>query len=109
MSARARWLATGLGSLVVFGLFVWLGDAVLPWDRPERIGTGAGAGAVVAGVLVAWVSSLNGSSPAPPPPAPPSPGAGPGPGAVTASGERSVAVRDNSGVIVTGDGGTVQR
>lgn len=105
MSARARWLATGLGSLVVFGVFVWLGDAVLPWDRPERIGTGAGAGAVVAGVLVAWVSSLNGS-PAPPP-TPPSPS--PGSGSVTASGERSVAVRDNSGVIVTGDGGTVQR
>lgn len=107
MSARARWLATGLGSLVAFGLFVWLGDAVLPWDRPERVGTGAGAGAVVAGVLVAWVSSLNGSSPAPPPPAPPSPS--PESGSVTASGERSVAVRDNSGVIVTGDGGTVQR
>lgn len=95
-----------VGSLVVFGLFVWLGELVLPWDRPERIGTGAGAGAVAAGVLVAWVSSLTGS-PTPPPPAPASPGTGSG--GPTASGERSVAVQDNSGVIVTGDGGTVQR
>ncbi|KAK1182282.1 hypothetical protein B7755_031635 [Streptomyces sp. NBS 14/10] len=53
MSAWMRWLLTGVASLAVFGLFVWLGELVLPWDRPERIGTGAGAGAVAAGVLVA--------------------------------------------------------
>lgn len=101
MGRTARWLVVGATSLLVFGVCVWLGDLVLPWDRPERIGTGAGAGAVLAAVLAAWASSAISSSTE----AAPRPDlAGP-----TASGERSVATGDNSGVIVTGDGGTVQR
>ncbi|MCF0082459.1 hypothetical protein [Streptomyces lomondensis] len=98
MNRTARWLLLAVGSLVVFGLCVWLGDALLPWDRPERIGAGAGAGAVLAAVLVAWGSSAISSS------APPR-----GTGGNTASGERSVATGDNSGIIVTGDNGTIQR
>ncbi|MYS95277.1 MULTISPECIES: hypothetical protein [Streptomyces] len=85
---------------MVFALCVWLGDLLLPWDRATRIGTGAGAGAVVAGVLGAWASSLIGSAGRTPAPAANGP---------TASGERAVATQDNSGVIVTGDNGTVQR
>ncbi|MER5399416.1 hypothetical protein [Streptomyces sp. NPDC002599] len=91
------------GSLVVFGLCVLLGDLLLPWDQSTRIGTGAGAGAVIAGVVGAWASSVIGSS------SPPAPPAATVPGTSTASGERSVATQDNSGVIVTGDNGTVQR
>lgn len=102
MGRAGRWLAIGAASLVVFGLCVWLGDAVLPWERPERIATGAGAGAVLAAVVVAWAvwrigsPSSSASSPA---------GSGP-----VASGERSAAVGgESSGPIVTGDGNTVQR
>ncbi|MEU5664244.1 hypothetical protein [Streptomyces longwoodensis] len=100
MNQVTKWLLLICGCLVVFGLFVWAADALLPWDRPERIGTGAGAGAVVAGVLVAWATSvigaasLNRSSVAE---------------GNTASGERSVATGDNSGIIITGDNGNVQR
>ncbi|WP_077799106.1 hypothetical protein [Streptomyces sp. JHA26] len=100
MNRTARWLLLAVGSLVVFGLCVWLGDALLPWDRPERIGAGAGAGAVLAAVLVAWGSSAIGSTP----PSPPRGGS-----RNTASGERSVATGDNSGIIVTGDNGDIQR
>lgn len=100
MTRTARWLLVTVGALVVFGLCVWLGDVLLPWDRPERIATGAGAGAVIAGLLGAWAASMLGSASSP------SPGAGQ---ETTASGERAVATGDNSGVIVTGDGGTVQR
>lgn len=96
MNRTARWLLLGVGSLVVFGLCVWLGDMLLPWHRSERIGAGAGGGAVVAAVLVAWASSVIGSAP-------------PAPSGNTASGERAVATGDNSGIIVTGDNGTVQR
>ncbi|GAA3296407.1 hypothetical protein GCM10020295_26130 [Streptomyces cinereospinus] len=74
---------------------------LLPWDRPERIGAGAGAGAVLAAVLVAWGSSVINSTPPPPRPR--------GAGGHTVSGERSVATGDNSGIIVTGDNGNVQR
>jgi hypothetical protein len=100
MGRTGRWLLVVFGSLVVFGLCVLLGDLLLPWDQSTRIGTGAGAGAVIAGVLGAWASSLIGS------PAPPT---APTPGTSTASGERAVATQDNSGVIITGDNGTVQR
>lgn len=102
MTRTVRWLLVIAGALVVFGLCVWLGDVVLPWDRPERIATGAGAGAVIAGLLGAAAGSMLGSAPSPTP----SPAAGQ---QTTASGERAVATGDNSGVIVTGDGGTVQR
>jgi hypothetical protein len=95
-----RWLLVIVGSLAVFGLCVLLGDLLLPWDQATRIGTGAGAGAVIAGVLGAWASSLIGSSA----PSPQQTAGGP-----TASGERAVATQDNSGIIVTGDNGTVQR
>ncbi|MET9411366.1 hypothetical protein ABZX90_37325 [Streptomyces sp. NPDC002935] len=95
-----RWLSVIFGSLVVFGLCVLLGDLLLPWDQSTRIGTGAGAGAVIAGVLGAWASSVIGS---------PVPPAATVPGTSTASGERAVATQDNSGVIITGDNGTVQR
>ncbi|MFB6934469.1 hypothetical protein [Streptomyces chartreusis] len=88
------------GSLAVFGLCVLLGDLLLPWDQATRIGTGAGAGAVIAGVLGAWASSLIGSS---------APSTTPAAGGPTASGERAVATQDNSGVIITGDNGTVQQ
>lgn len=101
MNRTARWLLLAVGSLVVFGLCVWLGNELLPWDRPERIGAGAGAGAVLAAVLVAWGSSAI-SSAAPPPPHR-------GASRNTASGERSVATGDNSGIIVTGDNGNIQR
>ncbi|MER5470832.1 hypothetical protein ABZX90_18660 [Streptomyces sp. NPDC002935] len=100
MGRTGRWLLVVAGSSVVFGLCVLLGDLLLPWDQPTRIGTGAGAGAVVAGVLGAWASSLIG---------PPAPQTAASPGTSTASGERSVATQDNSGVIITGDNGTVQR
>jgi hypothetical protein len=105
MGQTGRWLALIAASLAVFALCVWVGDLVLPWDRPERIGTGAGAGAVITGVLGAWVSSRIGSTPPSPPAGPPSGG----PAGPRASGERSVATAENSGVIITGDGGTVQR
>ncbi|MFD1832465.1 hypothetical protein ACFSJS_22865 [Streptomyces desertarenae] len=102
MGQAGRWSAVGVASLAVFGLCVWLADAVLPWERPERIATGAGAGAVLAAVLVAWAVWRLGS---PAPPAPPPASGGP-----AASGGRSVAVGgDNSGTVVTGDGNTVQR
>ncbi|GGQ04309.1 hypothetical protein [Streptomyces roseolilacinus] len=105
MNRTTRWLLLAAGSLVVFGLCVWLGDALLPWDRPERVGAGAGAGAVLVAVLVAWGSSvINPASPPPSPPPPPS-----GATRITASGERSVATGDNTGIIVTGDNGTIQR
>jgi hypothetical protein len=97
VSSAVRWMLVIAGSVVVFGLCVWLGDVLLPWDRAERIAVGGGAGAVIAGMLGAWAASVLGSSP---------PGTGSGP---VASGERSVAVGESSGVIVTGDGGTVQR
>lgn len=97
VSSVVRWLLVAVGTVVVFGLCVWVGDAVLPWGRAERIAVGGGAGAVVAGVLGAWAASVFGASSA---------GGGSGP---VASAERSVAVGENSGVIVTGDGGTVQR
>ncbi|MGW3913059.1 hypothetical protein ACWEBX_16315 [Streptomyces sp. NPDC005070] len=100
MGRTGRWLLVFFGSLVVFGLCVLLGDLLLPWDQSTRIGTGAGAGAVIAGVLGAWASSVIGSS------APP---VATMPGTSTASGERAVAAQDNSGVIITGDNGTVQR
>ncbi|MET7893096.1 hypothetical protein [Streptomyces mirabilis] len=100
MSRTGRWLLAIAVSLMAFALCVWLGDVLLPWDRSTRIGTGAGAGAVIAGVLGAWASSLITS-------AVPSPA--PTPGRSTASGERAVATQDNSGVIITGDNGTVQR
>ncbi|WP_258534350.1 hypothetical protein [Streptomyces sp. PT12] len=94
-SSWVRWPLVIVGAVVVFGLCVWLGDAVLPWDRAERIAVGGGAGAVVAGLLGAWAASAFGQ--------------GTGASGPIASGERSVATGDNSGVIVTGDGGTVQR
>ncbi|MFE4414818.1 hypothetical protein [Streptomyces sp. NPDC056821] len=100
MSRTGRWLLVIAGALVVLGLCVLLGDLLLPWDQATRIGTGAGAGAVIAGVLGAWASSAIGSSSAPSRPAA---------GRSSASGERAVATQDNSGVIVTGDNGTVQR
>lgn len=100
MSQTGRWLPIVAGSLVIFGLCVWLGDALLPWDQATRIGTGAGAGAVIASALGAWASSSIGSSASSP---------GPAAGGPTATGERSVAAGDNSGIIVTGDNGTVQR
>jgi len=97
MGQTGRWAAIGVASLAVFGLCVWLGEVVLPWERPERIATGAGAGAVLAAVLVAWAAWRLGSPP-------------PAPGGPAASGERSVAVAgDSSGPIVTGDGNTVRR
>ena len=102
MGQTGRWAAIGVASLAVFGLCVWLGEVVLPWERPERIATGAGAGAVLAAVVVAWAAWRIGSSTSPA-----SPPAQSGP---VASGERSVAVAgDSSGPIVTGDGNTVQR
>ena len=100
MGRTGRWLLVITGSLTVFGLCVLLGDLLLPWDQATRIGTGAGAGAVIAGVLGAWASSLIGSS---------VPSTAPTAGGPTASGERAVATQDNSGIIVTGDNGTVQR
>ncbi|MEU3520256.1 hypothetical protein ABZ770_34155 [Streptomyces sp. NPDC006654] len=100
MSRTGRWLLVVFGSLVVFGLCVLLGDLLLPWDQATRIGTGAGAGAVIAGVLGAWASSLIGSAGSPTTPTA---------GTSIASGERSVATQDNSGVIITGDNGNVQR
>jgi hypothetical protein len=103
MGRTGRWLLVVVGSLVVFGLCVLLGDLLLPWDQSTRIGTGAGAGAVVAGVLGAWAASLIGSSAQP---TATTPGAS---SASTASGNRSVATQENSGVIITGDNGTVQR
>ncbi|MER6383716.1 hypothetical protein [Streptomyces sp. NPDC001250] len=99
MSRTARWLLVVAGSLAVFGLCVLLGDLLLPWDQATRIGTGAGAGAVVAGVLGTWASSLIGSSAAPMTP----PASG-----LTVSGERAVVTQDNSGIIITGDNGNVQ-
>lgn len=102
MGQVGRWLAIGVASLTVFGLCVWLGDVVLPWERPERIATGAGAGAVLVAVLVAWAAWWIGS-----PGSPTSPRARSG---AVAPGERSAAVGgDNPGTIVTGDGNTVQR
>lgn len=101
MSSTARWLWVIAGAVVAFGICVWVGDTVLPWDRAERIAVGAGVGAVIAGLLGVWATSALAPSPSPAPS-----GGGSGP---VASGERSVAVKDNSGVIVTGDGGTVQR
>ena len=100
MGRTGRWLLVIFGSLVVFGLCVLLGYLLLPWDQATRIGTGAGAGAVIAGVLGTWASSLIGSSNSAPTPAT---------GTSTASGERSVATQDNSGIIITGDNGNVQR
>ncbi|MEU9478569.1 hypothetical protein [Streptomyces sp. NPDC048191] len=100
MSRTARWLLVIAGSLAVFGLCVLLGDLLLPWDQATRIGTGAGAGAVIAGVLGAWASSLIGSSASP---------VAPPVGAPTISGERAVVAQDNSGIIITGDNGNVQR
>lgn len=100
MGRAGRWLLVIFGSLVVFGLCVLLGDLLLPWDQSTRIGTGAGVGAVIAGVLGAWASSVIGSSASP---------AATTPATSTASGERAVATQDNSGVIITGDNGTVQR
>jgi hypothetical protein len=100
MSRTTRWLSVIAGSLAVFALCVLLGDLLLPWDQATRIGTGAGAGAVIAGVLGAWASSLISSS------APPST---PPVGAPTVSGDRSVVTQDNSGIIITGDNGNVQR
>ncbi|HLL33818.1 MAG TPA: hypothetical protein VK545_07985 [Streptomyces sp.] len=102
MGQIGRWLIIGVASLAVFGLCVWLGDVVLPWERPERIATGAGAGAVLAAVVVAWAVWRIGS--------PSSSASSPAQSGPVASGERSVAVDgDNSGPIVTGDGNTVQR
>lgn len=106
MGRTGRWLLVVVGSLVVFGLCVLLGDLLLPWDQSTRIGTGAGAGAVVAGVLGAWSASLIGSSAQP---TATTPGASSASTASTASGDRSVATQENSGVIITGDNGTVQR
>ncbi|WP_327347139.1 hypothetical protein [Streptomyces europaeiscabiei] len=100
MGRTGRWLLVVFGSLVVFGLCVLLGDLLLPWDQSTRIGTGAGAGAVIAAVLGAWASSLIGSA---------GPATAPVAGTSTASGERAVATQDNSGVIITGDNGNVQR
>lgn len=100
VTRTSRWLLVVAGSLAVFGLCVLLGDLLLPWDQATRIGTGAGAGAVIAGVLGAWASSLIGTSA--PPTTPPA-------GAPTVSGDRSVVTRDNSGIIITGDNGNVQR
>ncbi|MET8689339.1 hypothetical protein ABZV77_34555 [Streptomyces sp. NPDC004732] len=100
MGRTGRWLLVIAGALMVFGVCVWLGDVLLPWDQATRIGTGAGAGAVIAGVLGAWASAQIGSpTPSPTPPA----------GAQTASGERAVVTQDNSGIIITGDNGSVQR
>ncbi|MFJ8697529.1 hypothetical protein [Streptomyces roseolilacinus] len=109
MSRTTRWLLLAAGSLTVFGLCVWLGDALLPWDRPERVGAGAGAGAVLVAVLVAWGSSVINPAPPPPPSSPPPSSPPPGTTRITASGERSVATGDNAGIIVTGDNGTIQR
>jgi hypothetical protein len=100
MGRTGRWLLVVFGALVVFAVCVLLGDLLLPWDRATRIGTGAGAGAVMAGVLGAWAASLIGSAGSPTASAA---------GRSTASGERSVATQDNSGVIITGDNGNVQR
>lgn len=99
MGRTKRWLSVIVVSLVAFGVCVWLGDVLLPWDPSDRIATGAGAGAVIAGLLGTWASTVS-DSPSPAPPTANGP---------TASGERSVAVQDNSGVIITGDNGTVQR
>ncbi|MGW4872736.1 hypothetical protein [Streptomyces chartreusis] len=100
VSRTTRWLLVVAGCLVVFGLCVQLGDLLLPWDQATRIGTGAGAGAVIAGVLGAWASSLIGSSAS---------SATPPAGGPTVSGDRAVVTQDNSGIIITGDNGNVQR
>ncbi|MEW2611697.1 hypothetical protein AB0937_16140 [Streptomyces sp. NPDC047880] len=100
MSRNGRWLLVIVVSLAVFGLCVLLGNLLLPWDQATRIGTGAGAGAVIAGVLGAWASSWAGAS---------TPSAAPAAGGPSATGDRAVVTQDNSGIIITGDNGTVQR
>lgn len=85
--------------MTLFGICVLLGEAVLPWEPPARIAAGAGAGAVVVRVLVAWTSWR--IPPTPPRSAPYAVGP-------AASSKRSVRVcGDSFGVIVAGDGNTV--
>ncbi|GLV75333.1 hypothetical protein ACH4VS_09240 [Streptomyces hygroscopicus] len=135
MNLHAKWSGIAVGSVMAVALCIWIGEVALPWDRSERIGTGAAVGAVLAGVLTAWAAAVIGTpnrAPEPPPrptpeptpdpvpePAPeptPDPAPDPEPSippartvTVTASGERSVAVQNNQGIIATGDNPTIQR
>jgi hypothetical protein len=88
--------------LTLFGFCVLVAEAVLPWEPPARIAAGAGAGAVVVRVLVAWTSWM-----IPPKPTRAIPYAV---SSAAAAGSRSVRVcGDSFGVIVAGDGNRVHR
>ncbi|NLU76145.1 hypothetical protein HCC61_26455 [Streptomyces sp. HNM0575] len=57
-------------SLATFALSVWLCDETLPWNQEARVGTGTGAGAVLAALALTWGNSWAGAPPSlePPPP-----------------------------------------
>ncbi|HEV7628980.1 MAG TPA: NB-ARC domain-containing protein, partial [Streptomyces sp.] len=57
MGRWERWLTLTVLSLLAFALTVWLSDAVLPWGQEARVGTGTGAGAVLAALVLTWGNS----------------------------------------------------
>lgn len=109
MSRGWRWLIAVLGPLALFALvwWAWLALRLPPDDPGGRLAAAlatAGAVAVSVGALLAWWAARD--TDLPQATAPPGTGSLPTQStAVTASGERSVAIGgDNSGSISTGDG-----
>jgi WD40 repeat protein len=70
MGRWQRWLALTVLSLTTFALSVWLSDEMLPWNQEARVGTGTGAGAVLAALALTWGNNWASAPPSldPPPP-----------------------------------------
>lgn len=62
MVSAYKWAAIAAVVLAIFGLCVWLSDALLPWDIATRIGVGAAAGGVIGAVATAWASAASGET-----------------------------------------------
>ncbi|WP_314176100.1 WD40 domain-containing protein [Streptomyces winkii] len=61
MGRWERWLTLTVVSMLTFTLSVWLSDEVLPWGQEARIGTGTGAGAVLAALALTWGNTWAGA------------------------------------------------
>ncbi|MEU5859933.1 hypothetical protein ABZ815_02075 [Nonomuraea sp. NPDC047529] len=85
---------------------------VLGLEEADRLASVVGVFATLGGLVVSVygvVLARRQGNPQRNPPSSAAPSPKPPEGPFTAQGERSVAVRDNSGVIQTGDGSTAQR
>jgi hypothetical protein len=58
-----KWVAIAAFSLTIFGLCVWLCNALLPWDTATRVGVGTSAGAVIAAVVTTAFGSVTAGGP----------------------------------------------